>query len=196
MMARIPLATLEDLDDVTASWRSGSLRSGAGQYLSPRHTARGTSAQVVGRLAAWPWELDRPLIIDRIGIETTVAGGPGSVTRLGIYTASPTTDMPDTLLHDFGTIDTTAAPGLLQLTVSETLPAGLLWVATVVQVASPTFRTMSAAAHVIPITSPAGAQLGLVARDTNTVSGALPASFTFLVSAAQSFAPITFFREA
>ena len=81
--------------------------------------------------------------IDRVGIEVTVVGGAGSVTRIGLYADND--GVPGSLLFDAGTIDTATATGFIQATVNWTnLNDGLYWVATVPQVGTgPTFRSVS-----------------------------------------------------
>jgi hypothetical protein len=49
--------------------------------------------------------------------------------RLGIYNASSSTDLPSTVLLDAGTISATATNTNYEITISQTLSAGIYWLA-------------------------------------------------------------------
>jgi hypothetical protein len=64
---------------------------------------------------------------DRIAIRTGSAySGTGSV-RVGIY--NNTNGQPSTVLLDAGTVSTTAAATIYQITINQTLEAGFYWLA-------------------------------------------------------------------
>jgi hypothetical protein len=68
-----------------------------------------------------------------VQVQGTAAGG---VMRLGIYNNAATTDYPDTLLLDAGTVST-ATIGAKQITISQSLTAGLYWLAYLSTTGSP-----------------------------------------------------------
>lgn len=119
------------------------------------------------------------MTIDRVGVEVSVAGNAGAVIRLGVYTDTGN-GLPSTLIADFGTIaaDTT---GVLELTTTQAIPAGIIWWATAVQSAAttqPTVRIGTGNASPImlsPGTSVA-ANTTMFGYQQASVSGALPAS--------------------
>ena len=61
----------------------------------------------------------------RIGARVSSAAASSTV-RFGIYTTSSTTGLPSALLGDYGTIDTSST-GDKEITISETLTAGVLY---------------------------------------------------------------------
>ena len=65
---------------------------------------------------------------DRIGCEITSAGGSGSLGRLGIYNSSSTSNYPNTLLFDAGTVSV-ASTGKKEATISQSITQGIYWLA-------------------------------------------------------------------
>ncbi len=125
---------------------------------------------------------------NRIGIFTTVAAA--STVRLGVYPNNAATMVPDgqTLLFDGGTVNTNATAGLLEITVSFTIPAdGVYWLASLCDAytATPTGIGWQGTVGATPnlpwhgnqaYGSPGGR--GSWARTLNSVTtGAMPATF-------------------
>lgn len=109
------------LDTAPMPWRSGLWYSV--QSLVPGIGHAGTQALVANEIYGTPLWVPKSIAIDRVGI--AVQTGAGSLTRLMAH--SPLADgMPGALLFDFGTVST-ATSGDKELTVSATLPAGMLW---------------------------------------------------------------------
>ena len=85
-----------------------------------------------------------PLVItstktfDRIAIETLSTFTGSGVVRLGIYNNDSTTGKPSTVLLDAGTVATSAASTVYQITISQSLTAGTYWIALNSQTASGT----------------------------------------------------------
>lgn len=83
----------------------------------------GTQALIANQIYGCPIWVPKPFAIDRVGI--AVQTGAGSVTRLMAHL--PLADgMPGALLFDFGTVGTSSG-GDKEITVAQTLPAGMLW---------------------------------------------------------------------
>lgn len=143
----------------------------SGEDTWPVFSGTAAAAFGVGDMRCIPFHVPRPITAIRIGAKITSAGGAGSLARLGIY-ADDGTGKPGSLILDAGTIDGTVL-GLGLITISQALPAGLIWLSYVAQVAAPTVQYALAA----PLQQPYSA------TDTNTqgwqktaVTGALPAS--------------------
>jgi hypothetical protein len=78
------------------------------------------------RAYLWPLFISESITIDRIGVECTTATA-STTWRIGIYN-SDSNGLPSTVLLDAGTVDTSTT-GLKTITVSQTLSAGLYFVA-------------------------------------------------------------------
>lgn len=93
---------------------------------------------VVSTTYYFPLIMTSTKTFDRIAIETTSTYvGTGSV-RLGIYNNDLTTGKPSTVLLDAGTVATTAASTVYQITISQSLSAGAYWIAFNMQTAAST----------------------------------------------------------
>jgi hypothetical protein len=118
------------------------------RWLSPVTFGGGTCTLANGGLKGIPWYLPFNFPIDRIGILVTTAGAAGSVVRLGVYVAVPT---GVSLLHDFGTVSTDTT-GEKIITVSETLPSGMVFLVCVAQGApetNPIVRGFGTGGHAV-----------------------------------------------
>ena len=96
---------------------------------------------VVNETVYVPFLLGETKTFDRIALETrSTYSGTGSV-RLGIYNNDSTTGKPSTVVLDAGTVSTTAATTIYQITISQSLTAGAYWLAFNMQTAAatPTF---------------------------------------------------------
>lgn len=163
----------------------------SGQYVFPCG-AGGVAAATTGNgtLRLTPWLVERAITIDRLGVEVTIVGEAGSVFRLGIYGDSSC--YPGALIVDGGTVvgDTL---GVKEVTISAiTLEPGVCWLGGVAQAAAttqPTIRCLSGYSPSIPmrlgsaLPSPGGAIQGY---SQNTVTGALPATFSTTVATSSS----------
>ena len=86
----------------------------------------------------YPIRINKTNTFDRIAVETTSTYvGTGSV-RLGIYNNDSATGKPSTVLLDAGTVATTAASTIYQITISQSLSAGNYWIASNMQTAAAT----------------------------------------------------------
>ena len=103
-----------------------------------------TAAAVVNQTVYAPFIVNKTNTFDRIAIETlSTYVGTGAV-RLGIYNNDNTTGKPSTVVLDAGTVATTAASTIYQITISQSLSAGNYWLAFNMQTAAatPNYRLM------------------------------------------------------
>ena len=148
----------------------------AGEYITPP-TSTNTSTRSNGTLHMTPLTLASAITIDRIAIEVTGAGTAGSVCRLGLY--SDDGGKPGALLVDAGTVDTTTT-GVKEVTVSQVLSAGRVWLAAVQQGAPATLATVRTTLSSLWIgNSSASNVLGTPGNGllVTGVTGALPSPF-------------------
>lgn len=172
----------------------------AGQYAitaAPFNT--GAAQTGTGNLRLFPWLVDGPLSLDRVGAEVTVAGDAGSKFRLGIY-ADNGYGYPGALVVDAGTINGDSVT-VQEIPISLALAPGVYWIGGVTQVVTttqPTIRTVNAYAAPVMLgtgtTLPAAGQGGCGYVQSG-ISGALPTSFSTAVSISGS-APRTLIRAA
>ena len=152
-----------------------------GKTIFPGGGASPSTGQTgTGTLRAYPWYLPHPVTLTRLGCEVTGAGNAGSLVRLAIY-ADTGALQPGALLLDAGTIDG-ATVGVQEITINQTLPAGVYWVGAVVQAVTttqPTLRTTGQGPYALPV--PGTPAAGLVAAGYThgvAVTGAAPAVFS------------------
>lgn len=147
----------------------------------------------VNYLYLMPFEVPVACTLDRLGIEVVIGIATG-VTRLGIYLGDAN-DIPTTLLLDAGTVATTAA-AKVETTISQAVPAGIIWLAMVNQTASATLRVYSGGFAEIGSTTLNGilqAQLQSSYYQSG-VSGALPT--TLALTGVSQYGPIVAVRAA
>jgi hypothetical protein len=89
-----------------------------------------TSNYVQNRLYCYPLFIQETITIDRLSVEVTTLQA-STTWRIGIYTPD-SNGVPSTLLLDAGTVDSSSG-GLKTITVSQTLTAGLYYIAGVWQ---------------------------------------------------------------
>lgn len=94
----------------------------------------------LNELVFTPIFLPHAITADRIACLVHATGTAGAVVRLGIYTASTTNGRPDALVLDAGTIDSNASTGLKEITISQAVGPGLVWLAAVSQTATCSLR--------------------------------------------------------
>lgn len=92
----------------------------------------------VNQTVYFPFLLGETKTFDRIALTTrNTYAGTGSV-RLGIYNNDSTTGKPSTVILDAGTVATTAASTVYQITISQSLTAGAYWLVFNMQTAAAT----------------------------------------------------------
>jgi hypothetical protein len=108
-------------------------------YESRNGSTLTTSNYIQNRLYCYPLFIQETITIDRLNVEVT-SNQASTTWRIGIYTPD-SNGVPSTLLLDAGTVATTST-GLKTITVSQTLTAGLYYIAGVWQggSTSPTLR--------------------------------------------------------
>lgn len=139
----------------------------AGLYYSTIGT-RGDSTAVVNTTVYTPFIVTQTKTFDRIAIATVASYvGTGSV-RLGIYDNDSTTGKPTTVVLDAGTVATTAASTIYQITISQSLTVGTYWLAFNMQTAAstPTYRGLfpvvaSAYGYLVSTTGSPTADVGI-----------------------------------
>lgn len=154
-------------------------------HPNPVSTDTGSLSSAEGSLYVVPLWVPGSMSVTEIGVEVAVAGGAGSVIRLGIYdSTSATNGRPGALIVDAGTVDATSI-GVKTAAISETL-SGLVWLAAVTQGGgSPTVQIyrVQGANRVYPRGFAAGtfrATSGAVRMGaTGSVTGALPSTGSF-----------------
>lgn len=108
----------------------------SGFYYKTMQRADTTASAVLNSVYYVPLLLPTAGTFDRLTLRTsTTYSGTGSV-RMGIYNNS--NYKPTTVLLDAGTVATTAANTVYEITISQTLTAGSYWLAFVVQTAPTT----------------------------------------------------------
>lgn len=148
----------------------------SGVYYGPTATAvTSANALPLNRLYCMPLHLAQDTTLDRIGVEVDVAAGSSTI-RLGVYDDDGN-GYPGARLLDAGTVDSTST-GLKQITISLAVPAGLVWVGAVAQGGTPSIHRLSGRALPVGLHSFVGGATVYNAWLQDSVSGALPASFT------------------
>lgn len=119
--------------------------------------------------------VNRACTLDRIGLEITVAAA-SSVVRLGIY--GDTNGAPGTLILDAGTIDSTGT-GFKEITISQAITPGVIWLCAVPQGASTVKWRMSDNGDYGGACDNSGSTLSIYSRasfSASSISGALPST--------------------
>lgn len=127
-----------------------------------------------------PIPVPRSLTIDRIGIEVTSSATGSPTVRLGVY--ADANGVPGALILDAGTVDASTT-GFKEITISQALTAGLVWLACAQQGGTSTgvLRGMTGSTHV---GIPAGfSQYAVAAFYASGVTDALAASAPTMESA-------------
>lgn len=131
---------------------------------------------------------------DRIGVNLTASGSAGAVARLGIYANAG--GIPGALILDAGTIDSSGGGGAKEITISQTLGPGLVWLAVVAQVNSASFTTYAStnSSTLVPTGTapPTSSTTGY--WYASGVTGALPS--TAPTPAGVSYGPVVSLRAA
>ena len=95
---------------------------------------------VLNETVYFPFLINQTKTFDRISIQSgTSYVGTGAV-RMGIYNNDSATGKPSTVLLDAGTVATTAANTIYEITISQSLSPGAYWIAFNMQTAPATPR--------------------------------------------------------
>jgi hypothetical protein len=158
-----------------------------GNYFTAKAT--GSTSSVTLTMTAIPFWVSTSTTFTKIGIYVSSTGS-SSAFRLGIWNNNATTDKPDTLFADYGTVSTTST-GFKEVTGQTiTLSAGLWWIGGV-NTGSPG-ATVSATIigyplHPIPHTSAPSSTSAYNAYSGTYVSGTLPTFVGASTPATQGF---------
>jgi hypothetical protein len=164
----------------------------SGCWRTPDHTTRTTLAGVLNKVIYVPIRVRNTTTFDRIACEVTTAATTGGVTRLGLYRSD--NGLPTTYVYRTTTLDSTVTGE-----VGETFAAplvvepGLYFVASVAQVAAPTYRASATYTEYVSQASFLGAGVSNCLVETG-VSGALPSTATATADAGS--APLVALRAA
>jgi hypothetical protein len=147
--------------------------------MSPIATATATTAYQNMRLI--PFYVPESTTFTRIAVRVSTGVG-GSVYRMGIY-SSDSNDEPSSLVLDAGTVSTPGA-GSYAITISQTLSAGLYWLAGVHQTNQGTGLVIRIAATTQGSFLPSGTVSGginanpLTCFQVASVTGSLPSTIS------------------
>ena len=168
-----------------------------GTYLQPAGADVITQALTTGKMMLFPIWFPYEQAIDRIGVEVTGTVAT-AIARVGFYTS--TNGLPGALLFEAGSTLDVSSAGTKTATVSQTLPAGLLWFACVNQTAAATFY-VTAATSLAPIGlwgEGAGWATSITSHKSGYsqtgVTGALPSNTSSL--SLDRFCPLPVLRSA
>lgn len=117
--------------------KSSPYRYAAGRYYTAPAASITTGALTDGLLVASPFPVAAPFPANRIACEVTTLAA-GATIRLGIF-LSAANGTPGELLLDAGTVDA-GTTGVKDVTISQAIPAGLIWLAACAQGGAPQVR--------------------------------------------------------
>jgi hypothetical protein len=111
-----------------AGTRTPKLKFASGVYIRTPINIRATTTAIHQRTYYTPIYIDQSTSFDRISFSTAGTFSGTATVRLGIY--NDTNGLPSTLILDAGTVSTTAASTIYEITISQTLSnAGFYWLA-------------------------------------------------------------------
>ncbi len=113
------------------------LAIGSYQLCHPIHSLQ-AGAIAANQLLVQPFLAARNITVDRIAVQITIAGGAGTLVRLGIYRDNGA-GYPGVLLLDAGSVPADGATGNKTITISQALTKGLYWTA-LISDGTPTIR--------------------------------------------------------
>ena len=112
----------------------------SGFYYRPAPGRTDATTTIVSSTYYLPFFVPAKGTFDRIAIQTSSTYvGTGAV-RMGIYNNDVATNKPSTVVLDAGTVATTAASTVYEITISQTLTGGVYWLAFNMQTAPATPR--------------------------------------------------------
>ena len=145
-------------------------------YANPWATGSSTTNVVSGNIEFQPFPVPYGASLDQLVAEVTATNASGLV-RMGIY-ASNSSGLPGALVLDAGTV-TSLATGARTITISQTLTAGLYWLAALGDAAGGTWRTWSASPSLSAMGWSTGIASGVVYTRftaTGVATGSLPST--------------------
>jgi hypothetical protein len=153
----------------------------AASYLDTHYGATSTAVITQNDARTYPWIVTQPVILTRLGVDITSAGETGAVTRIALY-YDDGSGRASTLLLDAGTVaaDAIATP---EITISQLVQPGVLWLTAVNQLCAttpPTLRTLSNAPIPGMPNSTFAANQVIQGYSGSPVAGAFPATFPFV----------------
>lgn len=146
-----------------------------GEWDMPGCNAQSGFTPVLDQLYAWPYVVPYPMTLDRISVYVATAQTSSEV-RLGLY-SNGSDDRPGSLILDAGTVSA-ASTGQKDATISQSVAAGMLWMACVVQTAGGTTALWNVGPYMwnrVPTSSAMTTDYHSVY--VSSVSGALPNPF-------------------
>lgn len=161
-------------------------RHRSARYYSPYAIGtQGVGQFTQGTCRLMPFWVPEAAVYDRVACEVTTAGESGSVVRMGGYLADPDHLSPLAVapLFDAGVVAADVT-GMQEITISQLLPKGLVWIAAATQLCpttAPFLRSCSPANGIYPGEAAAVAFLGSAGCwGSPGITGALPvAAYTF-----------------
>lgn len=141
-----------------------------------------------------PFFVDQTTTFDRIACRTGGSFSGSGVVRLGIY--NDTQGLPSTLVLDAGTVATTVTNSPHEITINQTLSAGIYWLVFVSQTAATTnnFRTSATPYFQQTVGTTAAGGAVITGWQQSSVTGALGSSAGTLLTSTNS--PTTYLRKA
>lgn len=161
---------------VTPSWvtPNGAVNMASGYYYGPAGSQAGAT-MTLNRMTLVPLYVPLSTTFTRIAAYTSTSVA-GSTARLGIYT-STSGGLPNALVIEAGSISGSGT-GSKSITISQTLSAGLYWLACAGQSTAPAFRSLNAATQYV---AQGTVSVGLDSNPmsgfyVDSISGALPST--------------------
>lgn len=192
------MLTADARGNVGGEWRlpTNMQPPAVGDYFTTPHVSRSAGSAATNVVNLIPIWIPSRLTLDRIGCEVTTLDA-SAVIRLGIYNHSFTTQRPDGLVFDAGTVSGGAA-AVVETTINQTLDAGLYYLAAAVQgtVSTLQVRRIASIAYCLPGAS--GTAYGAtvpVIYSQSSISGALPVNATPSATSSNS-AILVFLRRS
>lgn len=151
----------------------------SGHYYSALAFSVSTLTKTLNLMTLIPFYVPSTTTFTRIAVRSGT-GVASSTARLGIY-SSDSNDKPSSLILDAGTVSPTTNNTLYAITISQSLSAGLYWLACAGQGVAPNLLTFGQFSNNPYV--PQGRNLTTIVVGANcwtqsSVSGALPATFT------------------
>lgn len=163
----------------------------SGNYI--RVSASNSSiAAPVNRIYYTPIWIPKTLTFDRITIRTGSTFSGSGVARLGIYNNDPALTTPTTVVLDAGTVAPTAANSTYEITINQSLNAGMYWMAFVSQTNATTnnFVTATNPTFQFHIGNNASGLNQFIGWYEDGMSGALTTATTSLTRSSNNVTPL------
>jgi len=168
-----------------------------GQFYGPIGASTSTRSFSANQLRVVPFRVRSSQLFDRISIETTTAGGAGTLYRLGVF-ASHTDGFPGAVLLDAGTVAGDAAPAPQTITISLTLTPGVYWLGVAAQsvAGSPVLRGLSGGdTSGVNLAQPqSGVHTGVTTSFLFTAAGAFTSLATVVPGDRSALGPVILLR--